>query len=235
MILSLIDRYITTPFIPSTYLASVTPFAPAITSDKRRVVTQLIRKHKPKVIIDAGSQCYYSTLLFSRAQKKAGAEYPSNYSSIRSPFAQDVKRLMEFADLKDQLEVMNGEALSIIHHLHDRGELRHIDMLLLHPDHIGGLFLCKCLNLIREGTVIIADRIYVEPTNSWYLSWVRSSVAAKRERLSDPDPDRVRVTLGRGEDDFIDYKLNPNWKYESGYMWTSMETAGRPPVSILLL
>lgn len=127
-------------------------------SDKRRFITSLIQREKAKVIIDAGSKCLYSTLLFSHTQKRAGIEDPDYYSFIPHPISQGVECLAEFAGLDNEVVVMGGHCeKACVYYFHENSGLEHIDMLFLHPGQLDLIHVCEPLHLIDSETVIIAS------------------------------------------------------------------------------
>jgi catechol O-methyltransferase len=202
--------------------------------DKGSIVTALIREHKPKTMIELGGYCGYSTILFGAAvRENGGSKY---YSLERSPkFAKVIQTLVEFAGLKDIVEVIVGPSDEGIKKLHARG-VATIDMMFLDhykPAYTTDLKLCEHLGMIKEGTILAADNV-IKPGNPPYLEYVRSSVAEKRlklkqERKEDTASftDRWAAQYGAVETLSSELEGNPHIVYESKLV-QSFEPTGEP-------
>ncbi|QDS75792.1 hypothetical protein FKW77_000069 [Venturia effusa] len=160
--------------------------------DKGRIVTDLIRKVKPKVMVELGGYCGYSTILFANVLKEIGGH--RFYSLEQSPkFGKNIETLVKLAGLDDIVEVVVGGSTERLRKLHDDGKLKQIDMMFL--DHFKPLYttdlkLCETLGLIKKGTVLAADNV-IKPGNPRYLKYVRSTPQDKRMALQAGDPEVV--------------------------------------------
>lgn len=204
--------------------------------DKGKIVTDLIAERKPKVMVELGGYCGYSTILFGAAVRdNGGSKY---YSLERSPkFAKVIESLVEFAGLDKVVEVIVGPSDEGIKKLHAKG-LKNIDMMFLDhykPAYTTDLKLCEDLGLISKGTFLAADNV-IKPGNPPYLEYVRSSVEEKRARLlqaqekADTDHDAFKKTAkqyGSVEKLSTDIKGNPNFIYKSELV-NSWEPTGVP-------
>lgn len=205
---------------------------------KGKIVTDLILETKPQVMIELGGYCGYSTILFGAAVRDVGGK--KYYSLERSPkFAKVIETLVEFAGLKDFIEVVVGPSNEGIKTLHERG-LKGIDMMFLDhykPAYTSDLKLCEDLGLIKKGTVLAADNV-IKPGNPPYLEYVRASVEQKRKRLNqkakaDTDSFGSRHAAQYGEVEKLgDVKGNPDILYESRLVH-SFEPTGEPVSCIL--
>jgi catechol O-methyltransferase len=202
--------------------------------DKGSIVTGIIKENKPRIMVELGGYCGYSTILFSDAVRTAGGE--KYYSLERSPkFAQVIRDLVEFAGLKDFVEVIVGPSDEGIRKLHSNG-LKTIDMMFLDhykPAYTSDLKLCEQLGLIGKGTVLAADNV-ISPGNPPYLEYVRSSVEEKRSKLTkegkrdtDGFAQRSATQYGAVEELNTELKGNPNLVYESQLI-NSFEPTGEP-------
>jgi catechol O-methyltransferase len=202
--------------------------------DKGKIVTDLIRETKPRIMIELGGYCGYSTILFGAVAREAGGE--KYYSLERSSkFAKNIETLVELAGLKDFVEVLVGPSNEGIKKLHSRG-LEMIDMMFLDhykPAYTSDLKLCEHLGLIMKGTVLAADNV-IAPGNPPYLEYVRSSVEEKRVRVNQEakaDTDsfgaRHAAQYGKVEELSTEAKGNPNIVYESKLVH-SFEPTGVP-------
>lgn len=202
--------------------------------DKGKIVTELIRERKPTTMVELGGYVGYSTILFgSTVRDVGGSKY---YSCERSPkFAKVIETLVEFAGLKDTVEVIVGPSDDGIKKLHARG-LKTIDMMFLDhykPAYTTDLKLCEHLGLIKKGTVLAADNV-ISPGNPPYLEYVRSSVEEKRlslekQREADTSSFASRTSAQYGSVEVLstEVKGNPNLVYESKLV-NSFEPTGVP-------
>lgn len=153
--------------------------------DKGKIVTDLIKKRRPNVMLELGGYCGYSTILFGDAVRACGGK--RYFSLERSPkFAENIKALVDFAGLNDVVEVIVGPSDEGIQQLCDDGKVKKIDMMFLDhykPAYTTDLKLCESLGLISKGTVLAADNV-ISPGNPPYLKYVRSSVQEKRMALT---------------------------------------------------
>ncbi len=212
-----------------------------IGEDKGKIVTDLIKEHKPKVMVELGAYVGYSTILFGNAVRAAGRQ--KYFSLEREPgFARNVSSLVDFADLDDIVEVITGPSNESIKRLHSEGRLKHIDMLFLDhykPAYLSDLKLCESLGLISKGTVLVADNA-IAPGNPPYLKYVRSTVEEKRAGLTrdeegkdtDHFPEKSAAQYGKVEAIFSGPKGDPSLVYDSRLV-ESFEPTG-VPVSIAI-
>jgi catechol O-methyltransferase len=130
--------------------------------------------------------------------------------------------IIELAGLSDVVKVVIGPSSESLRRLHEDGSLQHIDMLFL--DHWKPLYktdlkICESLDLIRPGSVLIADNC-VNPGNPPYLKYVRSSVAEKLER--------VNIKLDDSQEEFPD-KVQAQYLAREGHEKTpDNQEAGNP-------
>ena len=208
--------------------------------DKGKIVTDLIQETKPRIMVELGGYCGYSTILFGAAVRENGGE--KYYSLERSPkFAKNIKKLVEFAGLNDFVEVLVGSSDEGLKTLHSRG-LKTIDMMFLDhykPAYTTDLKLCENLELVKKGTVLAADNV-IYPGNIPYLEYVRSSVEEKRVRFDQEAKadtkrflNRSATQYGKIEELSSEMKGNPNLVYESKLVH-SFEPTGIP-VSFMII
>jgi catechol O-methyltransferase len=207
---------------------------------KGEIVSSIIRKRKPEVMIELGGYCGYSTILFADEARKAGGK--RYFSLERSPkFAENIRSLVEFAGLGDFVEVIVGSSNESIQKLYDSGRIKKIDVMFLDhykPAYTTDLKLCESLGLIRDGTVLAADNV-ISPGNPPYLKYVRSTVQEKRMHLTraslkdtDSFSSRSAAQYGEVEELSTEAKGNPNLRYSSELI-RSFEPSGIPVSSIL--
>lgn len=208
--------------------------------DKGNTVVGLIREAKPRIMVELGGYCGYSTILFSSAVRETGGK--KYYSLERSPkFARNIEILVDFAGLSDVVEVIVGPSDEGLKKLYDEGRLERIDMMFLDhykPAYTTDLKLCEQLGLIKKGTVLAADNV-IKPGNPPYLDYVRSTVQEKKMRLTqevkvdtDNFPGRSATQYGAVEKFSTTIKGNPNLIYSSNLV-KSWEPSGVPVSSNL--
>jgi catechol O-methyltransferase len=147
-------------------------------------VCDLIKHHKPSVMLELGGYVGYSAILFGGALRQAGGK--CYFSVEKSPlFAAVAANLIGLAGLRDTVRVVVGTGAEGIQRLHDEKALGpQVDMAFLDhhkPSYTADLKLCERLGLVAKGTVLVADNM-VMPGNPEYAAYVRASVAEKRER-----------------------------------------------------
>jgi len=205
--------------------------------DKGKIVTEVIRKHKPDVMVELGGYCGYSTILLASEQQSVGG---SKFFSIErnANFANNIQVLVNFAGLGSFVEVVVGPSSDSIKSLHQGGRLEKIDMMFLDhykPAYTSDLKLCETLGLIKKGTVLAADNV-IAPGNPPYLKYVRSTPQDKRVALqqrasssSDTEafPSRFATQYGSVETLGTDTTGNPNLEYKSQLI-ESFEPTGVP-------
>lgn len=203
--------------------------------DKGKIVTDLIANTKPKVMVELGGYCGYSTILFADAMRSAGGK---KYFCLErsAKFAKNIEQLVEFAGLAEIVEVVVGPSDESIKALHDMGHLTKIDMMFLDhykPAYTTDLKLCESLGLIGKGTVLAADNV-IAPGNPPYLKYVRSSVQEKKLALTQQAeqdtvnfPGKASAQYGKVEVLSTEVKGNPNLVYNS-QLYDSFEPSGVP-------
>lgn len=152
---------------------------------KGKIVTDLIAKVKPQLMVELGGYVGYSAVLFGDALRTAGGK--RYYSLEMNPeFAAVVASLVNLAGLSDVVTVVVGASGNSLKRLSDDGTFKHIDLLFIDhhkPAYIADLKLCETLKLVKPGSVLAADNVII-PGNPPYLRYVRSSVQEKRDRLN---------------------------------------------------
>lgn len=184
---------------------------------KSKIITDLISVNKPTVIVELGTQCGYSTILFSFAQQTTGVKNPKYYLLERSvKLAEDIKQLVELAGLEDMVEVVVGRSDENIYKLYVEGCLKHVDMLFLEQEQQCCLKSLEQLGMIEKGTFLIADNI-TKSNSSSYLDYVRSTVVEKRKKMSaSREKDDSDMVFGRR---MSQYGIgNPSLIYESRFI-----------------
>lgn len=212
--------------------------------DKGKIVVDLIKNVKPKVMVELGGYIGYSAVLFGDVARRAGGK--RYYSLERNPeFAAVIMSMVNLAGLDDYVKIIVGPSADSIGRLYVEGNLEHIDLMFLDhwkPAYIADLKLCEQLSLITPGSVLAADNC-IKPGNPPYLDYVRSSVQDKRRKheSENTNGESIEAFSTRYKDQYIksvgaekvdtEIKGNPNLIYESKLIH-SYEPTG-VPVSVL--
>lgn len=209
-----------------------------IGEDKGRIVCDLIKEKRPGVMVELGGYVGYSAILFGDTLREVGGH--KYYTLERDDeFASVISRLVDFAGLKDVVEITNIPSNEGIKMLYDSGKVRHIDMMLLDhykPAYVSDLKYCESLGMIGKGTVLVADNV-ITPGNPPYLKYVRSSVeekkAAKSQEADEASfPQKSAAQYGQVEKTRDDIQGNPNLVYRSRMMESFEPTGDRDAIEI---
>lgn len=176
---------------------------------KGREVEELVRKRKPKLILEIGAYVGYSAISFSRhlldlhptclfppawSTSEAG-ENRAGYVSLEKSevYATTAKGALDLAGLGKVVKFVIGSSTTSLKSLRETLNMPRpltFDMIFL--DHLKPLYTIdlKVLEdegLVGPGTMLVADNV-VKPGNPAYLSWVRATPAQKRHSLQAPRP-----------------------------------------------
>jgi catechol O-methyltransferase len=188
--------------------------------------------------VELGGYVGYSCILFGDALRKAGGD--RYYSLEMNPeFAAVILSLVDLAGLSDIVKVVVGSSDASLARLCSEGLLRHIDFMFLDhykPAYVTDLKLCEQLDLIKPGSILVADNV-VKPGNPPYLSYIRSSVQEKKRNFQNFTEDGVNGSMPNditrqyekryGIPSLKMRKGNPNLVYESTLV-KSFEPTGVP-------
>jgi len=144
-------------------------YLPIMGRDRGRVLAEIVRKTKPKRILEVGTLVGYSTIIIAR---EIGADAEIVTIEIDEEVAEIARKNIEEAEIKPRVEVLIGDALQVIPKVNGK-----FDMVFLDADK--GEYL-DCLRLVedklRSGSVIVADNAgaYAYSMRR-YLDYVRKS------------------------------------------------------------
>ena len=159
---------------------------PSIGPIKGKIIGDIIKKHKPKKILEIGTLHGYSAILMANYllvndniddNDNTTKEIIVTCLEIDKNLANIAKENIEKARLHDRIEVITGDALEIIPKLdnnHYRFDLVFIDAVK--NQYLRYLKLVEKNGLLNKKSVIVADNILIyENEMKDYLDYVRNS------------------------------------------------------------
>ena len=163
-------------------------FLPSIGPIKGEIIEDIIKKYKPKKILEIGTLHGYSAILMANFLLSLNNDksYKNNYYNnkeiivtcleIDQQLVDLAKNNIEQAGLSDRIEVITGDALKIIPTLKNqyRFDLVFIDAAKNH--YLRYLKLIEDNSLLNNKSVIVADNVLIyENEMKDYLNYVRNS------------------------------------------------------------
>ncbi|MGZ5547672.1 MAG: O-methyltransferase [Nitrososphaeraceae archaeon] len=159
-------------------------FLPSIGPIKGEIIEDIIKKYKPKRILEIGTLHGYSAILMGNFLLDKDNDSNDNTTKeiiitcleIDKNLVNIAKKNIEKAGLSDRIEVITGDALKIIPTLnnHYRFDLVFIDAVKNH--YLRYLKLVEDNNLLNKKSVVVADNVLIyEKEMKDYLDYVRNS------------------------------------------------------------
>ena len=157
---------------------------PSIGPIKGEIIEDIIKKYKPKRILEIGTLHGYSAILMgnflldknNNSNDNTTKEIIITCLEIDKNLVNIAKKNIEKAGLSDRIEVITGDALKIIPTLnnHYRFDLVFIDAIKNH--YLRYLKLVEDNNLLNKKSVVVADNVLIyEKEMKDYLDYVRYS------------------------------------------------------------
>jgi len=133
------------------------------------IVDKVIEKLKPKVAVELGSYCGYSTIRFASKLPPGGILHSVDPDPLGHAIS---AKLLNFSGVVDRVKPWYGFSGDVLKKLAADGMV--IDFLFL--DHVKELYLpdlqlALSLNLLREGSVVVADNVLF-PGAPEYREWI---------------------------------------------------------------
>ncbi|HSF50533.1 MAG TPA: CmcI family methyltransferase [Nitrososphaeraceae archaeon] len=169
-------------------------YLPSIGPIKGKIIGDIIKKHKPKRILEIGTLHGYSAILMANFLLSINNDdYDDNDNTtkeiivicleIDKNFTNIAKKNIEKAGLSDKIKVINGDALEIIPKLNNNNNHYRFDLIFI--DAVKNQYL-RYLKLVEENdlmnkeaaavVVVIADNVLIyENEMKDYLDYVRNS------------------------------------------------------------
>ncbi len=163
-------------------------YLPSIGPIKGKIIGDIIKKHKPKRILEIGTLHGYSAILMANFLLSINDNDGNDNTSkeiivicleIDKNLANIAKKNIEKAGLSDKIKVINGDALEIIPKLNNNNHYR-FDLVFI--DAVKNQYLAY-LNLVeendlmnKEAAIVVADNVLIyENEMKDYLDYVRNS------------------------------------------------------------
>jgi predicted O-methyltransferase YrrM len=154
-------------------------FVPSIGPIKGKIVAKIIKKCKPRNILEIGTLYGYSAILMASMLPSSNGRVVT--IEINKSVAEAAIKNIEDAGLSDKIMVVIGNALNVIPKLDLRFQLMFLDAAK--DEYLGYLKLAekKCLEI---GAVVVADNARVSKNEMLgYLEYVRYSGLYKSETI----------------------------------------------------
>jgi predicted O-methyltransferase YrrM len=174
-------------------------FIPSIGPIKGKIIAEIIKKHKPKCILEIGTLYGYSAILM--ANLVANDNYGKVVTiEIDKAFADIAKRNIQDAGFQEKIDIIVGNALEVIPRLGCKFDLLFLDAAK--DEYLRYLNLAEAKNLIEKGDIVIADNVGVSRNEMLnYLDYVRDSGIYKSETIetmlefTDDVKDAIEVSI----------------------------------------
>jgi predicted O-methyltransferase YrrM len=160
---------------------------PSIGPIKRKIVEDIIKKYKPKKILEIGTLYGYSAILMANVLIKIYPRIRNNAIGSKSGNDtvvttidingkhRDIAALnIRDAGLSHVIEVINGDALEVIPTLDSKFDLIFLDAIK--SDYLKYLKLVESNKLVNQGYVVLADNVLIyDDEMTDFLDYVRHS------------------------------------------------------------
>jgi predicted O-methyltransferase YrrM len=144
-------------------------FLPIVGPDKGKLLSEAIKKVKPKYVLEVGTLTGYSAILIGKELNKKAKIVTIEIQAEEARIAEDNIRR---ADISPRVDVIVGDALKVIPTLKDC-----FDAVFIDADKTEYLLYLKVMeDKLHEGTVVVADNagIFADQMQN-YLNYVRNS------------------------------------------------------------
>jgi predicted O-methyltransferase YrrM len=144
-------------------------FIPSIGPVNGKILAEIVRKHKPRKILEVGSLYGYSAILIA---KNAPARAEITTVEKNPEHARITEQNVERAKLEDQIKVIKGDAMEILPKLPGP-----FDLVFLDAEKTQYLDYLKAVeDKLHQGSVVVADDVGVfQDQVQNYLHYVRNT------------------------------------------------------------
>jgi predicted O-methyltransferase YrrM len=154
-------------------------FVPSIGPIKGKIVAKIVKRYKPRNILEIGTLYGYSAILMASMLPSSDGKVVT--IEIDKSVAEAANKNIENAGLSDKIEIIIGNALDVIPKLDQRFQLMFLDAAK--DEYLGYLKSAekKCL---KKGAVVVADNVKVSKNEMLdYLEYVRYSGLYKSKTI----------------------------------------------------
>lgn len=170
-------------------------FVPSIGPVKGKIIQKIIKRHKPKTILEIGTLFGYSAMLIARCLPDDGSVVTVEKDLKTADIA---KKNIDAAQTSNKIKIITGDALKIIPRLKDKFDLLFIDAAK--DEYFKYLKLAE--KNLKKGSVVVADNVGIFQNNMLdYLEYVRHTdmyksytVHTKLEFSNDIE-DAIEITM----------------------------------------
>ena len=153
-------------------------FIPSIGPVKGEIIAGIIKKYKPKNILEIGTLYGYSAILMADMLPEDGRLITIEVNKLVADIA---RKNIADAGLSEKIEVIVGNALDIIPNLNQKFQLMFLDAAKV--EYLGYLKSAE-KKYLEKGAVIVADNVKVSKNEMLdYLEYVRNSGAYKSKTI----------------------------------------------------
>lgn len=161
-------------------------FLPSIGPIKGKIIEDVIKQYKPKMVLEIGTLHGYSAILIANiilSRKYNNENFKSESSSTEhilisvekdQKLANIARKNIEKARLSEKIQVINGDALEIIPRLKSKFNMIFLDATK--SEYLKYLQLIEKYSLLNKRAVVVADNVLIyENEMKDYLDYVRNS------------------------------------------------------------
>ena len=161
-------------------------FLPSIGPIKGKIIEDVIKQYKPKMVLEIGTLHGYSAILIANiilSGKDDNENFNSKSSSTEpilisvekdQKLANIARKNIEKARLSEKIQVINGDALEIIPRLKSQFNMIFLDATK--SEYLKYLQLIEKYSLLNKRAVVVADNVLIyENEMKDYLDYVRNS------------------------------------------------------------
>jgi predicted O-methyltransferase YrrM len=147
-------------------------FVPSIGPVKAKIIANIIKKHKPKRILEIGTLYGYSAIIMANLLDDAADSVGSVVTIERDKtVAKTARKNMEDADLLRKVDIIVGDALEVIPRLRGKFDLLFIDATK--EEYLS--YLKRAEKYLGKGAVVIADNVGIYENQMLdFLEYVRN-------------------------------------------------------------
>lgn len=144
-------------------------FIPSIGPVKGKILAEIVKKHKPRKILEVGALYGYSSILIA---KNSPAKAEITTVEKNPEHARITEQNIERAKLEDQIKVIHGDAMDILRKLPGP-----FDLVFLDAEKTQYLDYLKAVeDKLHQGSVVVADNVGVFADQMKnYLHYVRNT------------------------------------------------------------